>query len=85
MLTSPQQPDGRRLSVFSDVTFVDTFIRLGEIADGHVSGRRHPNEGTSLKKCSWEVGGAVLISTVQSDVHSLRHRVGGTLQDRRFV
>lgn len=84
-LTSPPQPDGRRLSEFPDATIVDTFIRLGEIVDGHVSGRHHPNDGTILKEISRELGGAGLCSTGQSDVRSLRHRVGGTQQDGRFV
>lgn len=82
--TFHQQPAGRRL-VFSDATFVGTFVRLGKIVDGHVTCRLSPNEGNIFKKLSWEEEGSILCFTAQSDVISLHHWEDRSPQDHWFI
>ena len=69
----------------ADVTRVEAFIRPGNMVEGHVTRRLSPDGGAIFIESSREVGGSGLCSifylTAQSDVISLHHREGRTLQD----
>ena len=80
-ITCDKQPGGWRLSQASDVTLVDSFIRLGDMVDGHVTCGRRPDKSAIFIEISLEVGGRRLTFTEQSGVLSRLHREDGTLQD----
>lgn len=67
--------------MFTAATFVGTFIRLGKIADGHVTRRLSAHVEAVFIEISGEVGGRGLSFTVQSHIMSLHHRRDGNVQD----
>ena len=85
VLTCDSDSAGGRLSMSPDATLVEAFIRLGNMADGHVTRRLSPDEGSVFIEIGWGVGGSGLYFTVQSDVVSLHHREDGTLQDHWLI
>lgn len=85
VLTSDQQPAGRRLAMTADVTLVDAFVGSGNLMDGHVTRGVRPDEGVVFIERGWEVGGGALCFTAQSDVISRHHGEERTLQDHQCI
>lgn len=79
LLTCDRDPAVWRLSITDGVTLVESFIRPGNMVDGHVTCRLSPDEGAIFIESSWEVGG--LCCTGESEIISLHHREDRTLQD----
>jgi len=60
ILTFNRDPAGWRLSMTTDVTPVEAFIRAGHMVEGHVTFGLSPDEGAIFIESSWEVGGSGL-------------------------
>ncbi len=82
-LTSDSQPALCWFSSTGDETLVESFIRLGNSVDGHVSCRAAVHKVATFIEFSGEVGGRLLLSAAQSHSVSLHHRKSRTLQDHR--
>lgn len=81
-LTLQQKPGGRRLSVFAVPAFICTFIRLGEIEDGHVTCRGGPHQKSVFEKVC-RAGAGVISFTVQGHLSALHHRSARTVQNQK--
>ena len=62
---------------------VESFIRHGNIVNGHLCCCSALHEDAIFVEISSEVGGVCLVSAAQSHIVSLHHRKDGTLQDHR--
>lgn len=80
-ITCDSDPAGWRLPMLTDVTFVEAFVRQGNMRNGHVTCRLSPDDGAIFIENSWEVWMWGLWFTEQRDAVSLHHRKHRTLQD----
>ena len=81
LLTSDSQQALSRFTSSRDNALVGSFIKLGDIGDGHISFIACPDEDALLVEISYVTCGIVLLSTAESHSGSLSHRVDGNIKD----